>query len=370
MKEIITIKKEVKDAYCILLVDDRMENLLTLENVIEKEGRSIIKVSSGNEALKIALSEKVDLILLDVQMPEMDGYEVADLLRMNPKTKNIPIVFVSAVSRNEKGPMNKFEEGTVDFLFKPLDIQETKSKVALFEKIYSVTTENKKCFDKLGMMTKEMDHFVYIVSHDIKSPLRAIDNLATWITDDLAGTENQSVRENISLLKNRINRMQRLMDGISEFSSVGRINESKEPIDINKLIQYVIDTLVPPQGFKFEVQENLPVLFAEKTKLIKIFTHLINNSIIHHHKKEGIVSIMCSEENNKIRFTIKDDGPGIKPQYFGKVFEIFHTLVPKDHHETSGVGLSIVKKIIESHGEKVWFNAVDSGTEIIFTWKK
>src|SRR6185436_18990308 len=170
MNEIILTKKDILKSYSILVVDDRMENLLTLENVIEKEGRRIIKAGSGNEALKIALSEKIDLILLDVQMPEMDGYEAADLLRMNPKTKNVPIIFVSAVSRNEKGPVNKYEEGTVDFLFKPLDIHETKSKVALFEKIFIANTEKKKCKETFELAVKEMDQFVYIVSHDVKAP--------------------------------------------------------------------------------------------------------------------------------------------------------------------------------------------------------
>jgi two-component system, sensor histidine kinase and response regulator len=370
MKESIIFKKDVLNTYCILLVDDRLENLLTLENIIEKEERNIIKVSSGNEALKTALAEKIDLILLDVQMPDMDGYEVADLLRMNPKTKNIPIIFVSALSKNERCPIDKFEEGTIDFLFKPLDIHETKSKISLFEKIYLAAREKKNCLDKFEQMTKEMDHFVYVVSHDVKAPLRAIENLATWIEDDLAGAAIKNVHENILLLKNRVNRMQNLLDGITEYSRAGRINERKEQINVNKLIQYVIETLVPPPGFKFEAQENLPVLFAEKTKLIKIFTHLINNAIIHHHKQEGLISISSMEENNSIRFTVQDDGPGIKPQFFDKVFEIFHTLVPKDKHETSGVGLSIVKKILELQGEKIWFEPVSSGASVNFTWKK
>jgi signal transduction histidine kinase len=370
MKETIITKRDALNNYCILLVDDRTENLLTLENIIEKDGRNIVKASSGNEALKTVLSEKIDLILLDVQMPDMDGYEVAELLRMNPKTKNIPIVFVSAVSRNEKGPVEKFEDGTIDFLFKPLDIYETKSKVALFEKIYLFNIEKKALSDKLEIISKEMDHFVYVVSHDIKAPLRAIDNLATWIEDDMGKEANQGILKNISFLKSRVNRTQNLLDGITEFSRVGRINESKVQVNVVHLIQYIIDTLAPPSGFKFEVQQNLPVLFAEKTKLLKVFTHLINNAIIHHHKKEGTISITSHEDNNIIRFTITDDGPGIKPQYFEKVFEIFHTLQPKDKFETSGVGLSIVKKIVESHRQKIWFEEVPSGTSVNFTWIK
>jgi two-component system sensor histidine kinase/response regulator len=370
MNAAITTKNITRNCFCILLVDDRPENLLTLENVIEKEGRHILKANSGNEALKIALSEKVDLILLDVQMPEMDGYEVAELLRINTKTKNIPIIFVSAVNMDEKVPVNKFKEGTTEFLFKPLDIYDTKSKVVLFEKIYLAELEKKTCIEKLELAVKEMDVFVYTVSHDIKTPLRAIENLVTWIEDDLAGAEAPDVQKNISLLKNRVSRMQNLLDGVTEYSRVGRINEIKEMLNMNKLVQYIIETVSPPPGFKLIVQENLPVLFAEKTKLIKILTHLINNSIVHHHKTEGYINISALDINDKVQFTIHDDGPGIKPQYFEKVFEIFHTLVPKDKCETCGAGLAIVKKLIDSNGEKIWFEPVATGTKINFTWKK
>lgn len=371
-EKIVASKSEEINIFKILLVDDRTENLLTLENIIEQPGRIILKALSGNEALKRVLIEPVDLILLDVQMPDMDGYEVADLLRLNPKTKNIPIIFVSAVNRNEKGALDKFEEGTVDFLFKPLDIIETKSKVTVYEKICQLTNDKKNSTEKTELLIKEMDHFVYLVSHDLKAPLRAIDNLVSWIEEDISGIANKNLSENIALLKNRVTRMQNLFDGITELSRASRINESKEQVQLNHLVQYVIDTLTPPAGFIFDVQNNMPSLFTEKTKLLKTFTHLINNAIMHHHKKEGVIRIYANEEeNNILKISVSDDGPGIKPQYHEKVFEIFHTLQPKDKHETSGVGLTIVKKIVESFGQKVWFDKNNSiGTTVHFTWKK
>lgn len=368
-----TLSKQITstDSYKILLVDDRPENLLTLENIIEQDGRIVYKASSGNEALKIALNEPVDLVLLDVQMPDMDGYEVADFLRLNPKTKNIPIIFVSAVSRNEKGPVGKFEEGTVDFLFKPLDISETKTKISLYEKISKLSNERKMYQEKMEQMTKEMDQFVYIVSHDIKAPIRAIDNLITWMEEDLAGNTNQNLTDNFSLLKNRVLRMQKLLDGVTEYSRVGRINESREQVSINHLVQYIIETLNPSSEFKINVQTQLPVIFTEKTKLLKVFTHLINNAIIHHHEKEGVVDISFTEEATAYKFTVTDNGPGIKPQHHEKVFEIFHTLQSKDKHDTAGVGLSIVKKVVEAAGQKVWFDPnVSYGTAVHFTWPK
>jgi len=371
LKQTTAQEKETGITFKILLVDDRTENLLTLEHIIENENRVIVKATSGNEALKIVLGDNIDLILLDVQMPGMDGYEAAELLRMNPKTKHIPIIFVSAVSRGETKPMEKFETGTVDFLFKPLDIAETKSKVALFESIHKLNTENKNYNSRFEQMTKEMDHFIYVVSHDVKAPLRAIENLATWIEEDLGASTNKNVQENLALLKNRVARMQHLLDGITEFSRVGRINESKTQVNTNQLVQEVISSLSPPEGFAFTVQENLPSIICEKTKLQKVFLHLIQNSIIHHHNQTGKIFVSVADEGNVYQFTVSDDGQGIKPQHCEKVFEIFHTLVSKDKHETAGVGLSIVKKIVESTGNRVWIDTqVAEGTTVHFTWNK
>lgn len=371
LKNNISKKKEDLNTFKILLVDDRLENLITLEHIIEKENRTIIKADSGNEALKIVLGNQIDLILLDVQMPDMDGYEVAQLLRLNPKTKNIPIIFVSAVSKDEKVRLDSFEEATVDFLFKPLDIAETKSKIILYETIFNFNEEKKKYYLKIEQMSKEMDHFIYVVSHDVKAPLRAIENLASWIEEDLAGTDNKNVLENLSLMRNRVVRMQNLLDGVTEYSRASRINESKEHINTNQLVQNIIDALITTKDFKFNVQKNMPLLFTEKTKLLKVFSHLINNSIRHHNGDACIISISAVEENDLIRFTIADNGPGIQSQYHEKVFEIFHTLQSKDQFETAGVGLSIVKRIVESHGNKIWIDSpVDCGTTVHFTWNK
>lgn len=136
-----TAEKEIN----ILIVDDRPENLLTLESVIEKPGRNIIKASGGNEALRLAIKEDIGLIMLDIQMPDIDGVEVAMLLRSNKKTKHIPIIFVSAVSKSERPLMHQFEEGTIDCLYKPLDMEDTKLKVALFENMYHLTKKKNGC---------------------------------------------------------------------------------------------------------------------------------------------------------------------------------------------------------------------------------
>ena len=168
----------------VLLVDDRPENLLSLESLLEHEDRIILKASSGNEALKIALENEIAVMLLDVQMPDMDGFEVARLMKDNSRTKDIAIIFVTALSIDEKFTIQGYEEGAVDYLHKPLDINLVKAKVNVFDKLYRQRIELSEANDKLKCTIKQLDEFVYIVSHDLKAPLRGLSSLCSFLEDE------------------------------------------------------------------------------------------------------------------------------------------------------------------------------------------
>ena len=351
----------------ILIVDDRPENLLTLESIIEKEGRNVIKASGGNEALRLAIREDIGLILLDIQMPDIDGIEVAGLLRSNSKTRHIPIVFVSAVSRSERPVMSKFEEGTVDCLYKPLDLEETKMKVAFFEKLFHSNSEKRQLEALVEKNSKHLEQFIYIVSHDLKAPLRAIENLSNWISDDLGNSGNPNTNENLLLLKNRVARMSSMLEGILDYSRCSRLKESPVEINVHQLVHSVFESIEAPGEYKL-FAENLPVISAERTRMYKIFYVLIQNAIIHHHKAEsGVLNIRAEDTENGYNFYVIDNGPGIKLQYFEQVFELFNTLKSKDEKETTGVGLAVAKKLIEDAGGKIWIDSKeDHGTAMIF----
>ncbi len=359
---------EKLDIINILIVDDRPENLLTLESVIEKSGRNIIKASGGNEALKLAIKGEIGLILLDIQMPDIDGMEVASLLRSNNKTRHIPIVFVSAVSKSERPIIDNFEIGTVDCLYKPLDLEETKTKVAIFEKLYHSERRSKLAELEIVKMAKQHEQFVYIVSHDLKAPLRAIDNLANWIIDDLSGRIEPNTIENILLLRNRVNRITDMLSGILEYSRTAAIDEAFIEIDTNKLVHAIFESIEVPQGFMFKT-ENLPIILAEETRIYKIFYHLISNAIIHHHQPEiGCLLIACENSSLSFVFKIKDNGPGIKLQYHEEVFDLFKTIKSKDERESTGIGLTIVRQLLEKIGGKVWIeNSEQEGATVSFT---
>lgn len=348
----------------ILLVDDRPENLLTLESILEREDRCIIKASGGNEALRMAIKENIGLILLDIQMPDIDGVEVARLLRSNSRTRHIPIIFVSAVSKSERPCLEGFEEGTIDCLSKPLNLEETKSKVQLFEKIYRLQQQNADLEKKCQQINQHLEHFVYIVSHDLKAPLRAIDNLATWINDDLGGNSHPNVTENLVLMRSRVTRMTSLLEGLLEYSRSGRIVDEPAPLDLNQMVHGIFETLEPPSGFQLSVS-GLPEVVGSQEKFYKIFYHLISNAVIHHHQpQQGMIQIDAMVASDKIIFSIEDNGPGIPPQFHQKVFDLFATLKSKDEVETTGVGLSVVKKIVNDFNHQVWIEAAANGGTI------
>ena len=355
----------------ILLVDDRPENLLSLESMLENDRRNIIKAGSGQEALKIALENEVALILLDVQMPDMDGFEVARLLKENSRTRDIAIIFVTALSKDERYTMQGYEEGAVDYIHKPLDINIVKAKVNVFEKLFLQQKELKSSNEKLLAINKQLDEFVYIVSHDLKAPLRGLTSLAGFIEEELGENPKPEIVDLITMMKSRTGRMQGLIDGILHYSRMGNVAETREEIDVKDLINNIIDLLGPEPNVTFNVSDSLPVVCAEKVKLHEVFQNLICNGIKSNDKEQKSIKVWHEEYPDRVEFFVQDNGIGIKQEHHEKIFGIFQTLVPKDKSESTGIGLSIVKKIVEQQNGKISVNsAYGEGSTFRFEWMK
>src|SRR4051794_10073508 len=164
-----------QDKFTILITDDRKENIVSLEEILAADNRTFLRATSGNEALRqVVKNENVGLIMLDVQMPGMDGFEVAKLLKGNPTTKDISVIFVTAINKEDQYVLKGFEHGAVDYLQKPLNVSLTQAKVNVFERLYFYRQNLKKAFYDLEIVNKQLERFVYIVSHDLKSPLSSI----------------------------------------------------------------------------------------------------------------------------------------------------------------------------------------------------
>jgi signal transduction histidine kinase len=224
---------------------------------------------------------------------------------------------------------------------------------------------------ELENTNQELKDFAYIVSHDLKAPLRAISSLATWIIADYSDKLDEDGREQMDLLMSRVNRMHSLIDAILQYSRVGRIREEKEWVDLDKLVAEVVDLLAPPEDIKIKVQDRLPSLFFERTRIQQVFQNLLSNAVKYMDKPQGEVRIDCIEVGDCWTFRVSDNGPGIEERYFDKIFQIFQTLSPRDESERTGVGLTIVKKIVEMYGGKVWVESrIGQGSTFLFTVPK
>lgn len=542
----------------ILLVDDNPNNLSALEAILSRLDQNLVKATSGKDALRCLLKDDFAVILLDVKMPEMDGFETASLIRARERSRDVPIIFLTAYSRTEQQAFQGYSLGAVDYLVKPLEPEILLSKVAVFVELSKKNTQIKqqaaqiaqlnaqlelrvqkrtaqleaanhqkeellqreqvartnaeaaeqrfrdlvnglehaifweadantlqysfvsqssqmllgypsdnwlqqqdfwlnlihpderenivqhrrqeiecgrdheivyRCItasdqivwlrdkaylvrnsdgtvhkirglllditdakeaevalrthaEELSYVTtaltqsnillekrnKELDQFVYAASHDLKSPLRAIANIAQWLMDDLKGQLSQEAQYHLELLQGRVYRMDNLINGLLQYYRVGREKMSSEIVDVEQLLNEIIETLDCPSHFTLQIASPMPTFRTVRILLEQVLTNLLSNAIKHHDGAKGTISISAHQEGNFYEFAVTDDGPGIEPQFHEKIFGLFQTLQPHSSHNT-GIGLALVKKIVEGEKGTIKIDSEEGqGTTIRFTW--
>jgi PAS domain S-box-containing protein len=224
---------------------------------------------------------------------------------------------------------------------------------------------------ELERSNSELDKFAYVASHDLKSPLRAIDNLSQWIKEDAGALLPEPSQEHLAKLQGRVRRMEKLLDDLLIYSRVGRLQYTPEEVDLKALLQNLIALLQPSAAFTITVAEPLPILRTQRVPLETVLRNLLDNAIKHHERADGHVHLAAYDQGDWIEFVICDDGPGIDPQFHNRIFEVFQTLQPRDKVEGSGMGLAIVKKSIESQGGTITVeSAPGAGATFRFTWWK
>jgi signal transduction histidine kinase len=224
---------------------------------------------------------------------------------------------------------------------------------------------------ELEVINRELNDFAHIVSHDLKAPLRAISSLATWIATDYRDMLDLKGKEHINLLLNRVSRMHSLIDGILRYSRAGRIREEKTEIDLNDLIKNAADMISPLKNIKLTIEKELPTIVCEKTRIEQVFQNLIGNAVKFMDKPEGEIRVGCAPDGDYYIFSVSDNGPGIEERHFDRIFQIFQTLSSRDELESTGIGLALVKKIVEMYGGKVWVGSnMGRGSTFYFTLPK
>ncbi|RYZ22401.1 MAG: HAMP domain-containing protein [Chitinophagaceae bacterium] len=224
---------------------------------------------------------------------------------------------------------------------------------------------------ELKRKNAELDQFAHIVSHDLKSPLRGIGNVVSWIEEDHDSELSPKVREYLGLIKGRLERGESLIGGILSYARVGREEDAPEAVSVKELVQEVVSNQDSSRGVRLELSPTLPVVHTERLPLFQVFSNLVGNAIKYNDKPDPRVLVYHTEHNDYYEFFVQDDGPGIAHAYHRKVFGIFQTLGERKGVESTGVGLAIVKKILEARGEQIRLDSEPGrGSVFSFTWKK
>ncbi|AOP34069.1 hybrid sensor histidine kinase/response regulator [Leptospira tipperaryensis] len=362
----------------ILIVDDKPENLIALEVVLKDLDIDLIKALSGNEALKATIHNDFALALLDIQMPEMDGYELAGILREEEKTARLPFIFISAVYTDNLNVFKGYEKGAFSFITKPFQPEILINKVKFFiDKhiqeiaLFNLNKDLQKKNLELEYINAELDSFCYSVSHDLKSPLRAIDGYSKILKEDYAQKFDEEGNRLLDVITSNAMRMNDLIDSLLTLSRLGKKEISKKTIDMNLLIKKVIeefphDTL--SKNLHLEIQDLHPVM-GDLVLLKQVFVNLISNAIKYSAKKENpIIKIESHTQDNSIVYSVQDNGVGFNMEYHNKLFGVFQRLHDGTEFEGIGIGLAIVQRVISRHGGHVWAEgAVDKGATFLLS---
>jgi PAS domain S-box-containing protein len=247
-------------------------------------------------------------------------------------------------------------------------------EIRVQERTIQLEQVNKLLFgvtEQLRKSNQELEQFAYIASHDLKAPLRAISNLSEWIEEDLADKLDQESRNNLDLLRGRVHRLENLINGLLAYSRVGKATSETESVNVATMLAEIIDLLDVPHNFQIEIKGAMPTFVTEMIPLQQVFINLISNAIKHSDSNEGKIVISVEEQRDYYLFTVADNGKGIDPKYHDRIFTIFQTLEARDTKESTGIGLAIVKKVVENQGGTIEVQSqLGAGTKFHFTWRK
>lgn len=399
----------------ILLVDDREDNLMSMEIVLEKEGYSFTKARSGLEALKILLKEEdFSLILLDVKMPGIDGYETAELIYQRDKLREIPIIFITAHHYEEENLFKGYKYGGVDYIYKPFNADVLRSKVAVFAELYKknqllrqqeqkliginktlmheikkqkksekeINALNKKLIshiEKLKSSNEQLESFAFVASHDLQEPLRKIRIFSKRLLEKYLDTLDEEGKKFLEKIDNSAGKLQTLIKEILAYSTI-TLNESQK-IDqsLNEVVKDAISNL------EFTINEKkadiliepLPTLKIVPEHISRVFQNLISNSI-KFSKESEVPVIRIKEEteapanipsqNKYHHISISDNGIGFDEKYSSKIFGMFQRL-HQNSYDGSGIGLAVCKKIIEQHNALLTVESrINEGTKFTISF--
>jgi len=378
----------------ILIVDDKRENIIPLVKILDLHNLKADSAESGEEALKMILKKSYSLIIMDVQMPGMDGFEVVEALSGSSRTKDIPVIFLSAISKEKKYISKGYETGAVDYITKPVDPDLLILKVKTFLKLYEQKNELKDIRDllskeieirkeaqenleikvaertrelsekneELEMRNHELQQFAWVVSHDLKEPLRKIETFIKIIKERYL-VKDEKAFDYVNRTVRSSERMGKLITDLLDYSRLSS-DVLPETVKLNDVLEEVLsdfDYLIEQKGAQLKI-ENLPAISGVPSQLRQLFQNLIGNSLKFTKPDLNPVITITAERisdknfnspvrslGNYCRIIVADNGIGFNELYLDKIFKIFQSLNDRNSYEGTGIGLAIAKKIVEKH---------------------
>jgi signal transduction histidine kinase len=395
----------------ILLVDDQPDNLLALETILRNLGQNLVRAQSGQEALRRLLGEDFAVILLDVRMPDLDGYETARLIRGRDRSAHTPIIFLTAVEGPDFPALEAYSLGAVDYLVKPLVPDILRSKVAVFVELYHKTEEikrqgellremehreferrlaeeryrethrlntelerrvlertsalerevaqHKRTATELTRSNRELEQFAYVASHDLKEPLRKIRIYLQLLEQQYRGRLDEKADQYITHAVDSAGQMQALVNDLLTYARVGSRGKPFGPVDCAAAFDQAVDNLgmrVQESG-AVVTRGDLPTVQADAPQLVQLFQNLVENAVKFRGDRPPVVRAEAVRRDGEWLFSVTDNGIGIDSQYAERVFVIFERLHSKAEYLGTGIGLAICKKIVERHGGKIWIES-------------
>jgi signal transduction histidine kinase len=339
----------------ILLVDDREDKLLALEACLADLNQNLVKARSGREALRMLLRQSFAVVLLDVTMPEMSGFDTAEMIRNRPGSEHIPIIFMTSHSENREHITKGYFLGAVDFIFSPIIPEILKAKVSAFVELYKKNKQihdlNRELEMRIGQLTEinqELEAFAFTISHDLRAPLRAMKGLTRALSEDYQGRFDETARDYIRRIVSASEEMDRLVEDLLVYSRLQSEELPMQWVDVEALLQKVLSQLDEEINRRCAlVQWNppLPQVWGNPVLVEQILTNLLTNALkFVKPNRRPEIKISVRQGKTKIRYVIADNGIGIDPHQKEKIFQVFTRLHRSKSYPGTGLGLAIVRK--------------------------
>jgi len=363
----------MREASRILAVDDNPLNLEVIEGILE-DGYDFRRATTGEEALEIAIDFQPEILVLDVMLPDISGYEVCRNMRARPDLWRTKIVMISARGM-PSDRLKGYEAGADDYIVKPFDADELLAKMRVYlrlsalEKVDCRSCRLQWVINDIRNMNQELREFAHTAAYSLKTPLQGIGSLVESIATDYSFDEEG--KERVGMLVAEVRQMSIFVNRLLEYSKLGRTSIVTQQVDLAEVLSGIISTIAPPESVEIILESELPCLECDVTHITQIFQNLLSNAVKYADKPQGQIKVDCAEQSGCWVFSVADNGPGIDEKHWKNSLQIFQTPAARDGIHRTGMGLSIVRKIIDLNGGKVWVESeAGKGSTFFFAFPK